>query len=202
MRIGIDFDNTIACYDSLFHKMALRNGLIPQATPVNKVAVRDHLRNAGKEPVWTELQGLVYGKHMDEADIYPGVHNFIVTAIEHGHEVNIVSHKTRHPVIGPRYDLHHAARHWIELNLILNGKQLLTRERLFFEPTREAKLARIERCGCEIFIDDLPEILTAPTFPSQTSAILFDPEGHHAMPDLPVYSSWFDIMKYVGIAFL
>jgi hypothetical protein len=31
MRIGLDFDNTIACYDGVFHAAALERGLIPEA---------------------------------------------------------------------------------------------------------------------------------------------------------------------------
>jgi 5'(3')-deoxyribonucleotidase len=34
-----------------------------------------------------------------------------------------------------------------------------------------------------VFIDDLPEILFAESFPSHTRRILFDPEDHHANRD-------------------
>lgn len=64
MRLGIDFDNTIVCYDELFHRVALEQGLIPADLPVNKSEVRNHLRRVGKEPLWTEMQGSVYGARM------------------------------------------------------------------------------------------------------------------------------------------
>ena len=41
MRIGLDFDNTIVTYDSLFHKVATEQGLVPASLPVSKLAVRD-----------------------------------------------------------------------------------------------------------------------------------------------------------------
>jgi len=199
MRIGIDFDNTIACYDELFHKVALEQGLINNLTPANKVAVRDHMRSRGQEADWTELQGVVYGKRMKEAAIFSGVLEFIADAIERGDEVYIISHKTSHPVIGPRYDLHAAARQWIEQNLIWDKALLLPSEQIFFKPTREEKLAQIERCGCDLFIDDLPEVLTSAAFPRQTEAILFDPEGHHRLPDTLSFATWQEIMVYTGM---
>jgi len=61
MRIGIDFDNTIACYDGVFHAAALERGLIPADIGRDKNSVRDHLNGAGRNDDFTELQGYVYG---------------------------------------------------------------------------------------------------------------------------------------------
>lgn len=199
MRIGIDFDNTIVSYDALFHKVALEQGLVPPETPVNKVAVRDHLRRIGQEDRWTEMQGYVYGARMDEALAYEGVIEFIRRAGTVGHQVIIISHKTRHPFLGPQYDLHAAARSWIEHHLLWNGQALLPDERIFFELTKQEKLARISTCGCDSFIDDLPEILLADGFPNQTARLLFDPEGHHgafAADGLPVFRDWQQLIRH------
>jgi hypothetical protein len=193
MRIGIDFDNTIVSYDALFYKVAREQNLVPPETPVNKVAVRDHLRQIGQEDRWTEMQGYVYGARMDEAMAYDGVIDFIHRAKAAGHEISIVSHKTRHPFIGPQYDLHAAARSWIARHLLWDGQALLPGENIFFELTKQEKLARVAACGCEAFIDDLPEILLAVEFPSRTARLLFDPEEHHsnATPDnLRAFRNW------------
>src|SRR5260370_515819 len=74
--------------------------LIPTQSPVNKVAIRDHLRQIGKEELWTEMQGYVYGARMDEALAYPGVIDFLSRATAAGDEVAIVSHKTKNPYLG------------------------------------------------------------------------------------------------------
>ena len=193
MRIGIDFDNTIVSYDALFYKVARELDLVPPEIGLNKVAVRDHLRRIGQEDRWTEMQGYVYGARMDEALAYEGVIDFIRRAKAAGHEITIVSHKTRYPFIGPRYDLHAAARGWIERHLLWDGEQLLPRQNIFFELTKEEKLARIAACGCEAFIDDLPEILLAADFPSGAARWLFDPEGHHpdaASGSLRKFRNW------------
>jgi len=76
MLIGIDFDNTIVCYDALFHRVCRERGLIPAEVPINKTDVRNYLRQAGREDAWTEMQGYVYGARMSEAAPYPGVLDF------------------------------------------------------------------------------------------------------------------------------
>jgi phosphoglycolate phosphatase-like HAD superfamily hydrolase len=102
MRVGLDFDNTIVSYDSLFHKVAREGGWIPRDLPPSKLLVRDHLRRIGKEEVWTEMQGLVYGARMAEAESFPGAAQFMRWARGAGIELFIVSHKTRYPFLGPR----------------------------------------------------------------------------------------------------
>jgi hypothetical protein len=179
MRIGLDFDNTIVGYDRLFHRIALEQGVIPAGLPESKLAVRDHLRSIGREPVWTEMQGRVYGARMDEATAYPGVHAFLRAARGAGWPVAIISHKTLHPFIGPAYDLHTAARGWIERHLVEDGRPLVDPAQVFFETTKESKLARIAAWQATHFVDDLPEILRAPGFPPAARPILFDPDGHH-----------------------
>lgn len=179
MRIGIDFDNTIVSYDELFHAVAVEQGVIPLDTPVNKIAVRDYLRRHEKEAVWTEMQGYVYGARMDDASAYSGVIDFMQVAKAAGHDLAIMSHKTRHPFLGPQYDLHAAARGWADMHLCIGGERLIAAERIFFELTKEEKLARVADFGCDVFIDDLPEILFAKMFPERTCRILFDAEDHH-----------------------
>src|SRR6266849_5103714 len=110
MRIGIDFDNTIACYDGVFHAAALERGLIPAELGRDKNSVRDYLNGAGRNDDFTELQGHVYGVRMDLVAAYPGFSDFVAAASAAGHELFIVSHKTRHPILGPKHDLHAAAR--------------------------------------------------------------------------------------------
>jgi len=199
MRIGLDFDNTIVCYDGLFHRVAAEQGLIPADLPRNKVAVRDYLRRIGREPAWTELQGTVYGGRMAEAETYPGVRDFMVWAVAQGIELFIVSHKTRHPFLGAQYDLHQAARDWVDASLVHDGAPLIPAERVYFELTKEEKLARIGACGCGLFLDDLPEILAAPGFPPQTEPLLFDPEGHHpTVSDIVVLASWDMFRRHVA----
>ncbi len=196
MKIGLDFDNTIVSYDTVFRDVAVEWKAIPKETPASKVFIRDFLKRAGKEDMWTEMQGYVYGMRMDDAQVYPGFKEFMGRIKNAGHAVAIISHKTLHPFLGPKYDLHASARQWIEKELCLEGRPFFDRDTVFFEPTKEKKLARIANFGCDIFIDDLPELISSPLFPKRTSAILFDPEkAHHAfsVPQAKVLSSWSEI---------
>ena len=67
MVIGIDFDNTVVCYDEVFHRAARDWGLIPASFPSGKGRVRDYLRERGRDDDWTRLQGHVYGVTIGEA---------------------------------------------------------------------------------------------------------------------------------------
>ncbi|MBM3870327.1 MAG: hypothetical protein FJ392_05090 [Verrucomicrobia bacterium] len=176
MHIGLDFDNTIICYDQLFWHVARERGLIPADLPQSKEAVRDYLRATGREPDWTEMQGEVYGARIDEARAFPGVIEFIAALRDAGHTVSIISHKTERPFRGPGHDLHAAARRWLVANGVVDSAPgaLVPTDRVYFETTKEAKLERIGLCGCDVYVDDLPEILLEPAFPSQTQRILID----------------------------
>jgi hypothetical protein len=195
MHIGIDFDNTIVSYDTLFHKVCLEKNLIPPTVPVNKSEVRDYLRRIGREEAWTEMQGYVYGARMAEAEMYPGVRDFFARLRARGVPLCIISHKTRHPFLGPKYDLHSAAQDWLEKQGFFEPNRVgLPRANVFFELTKEAKLQRIASTGVTHFIDDLPEILNAPAFPDGVKRILFDP--HDLSKDEPTLirrKSWPEI---------
>jgi hypothetical protein len=199
MRIGIDLDNTIISYDTLFHRVAMEQGVVPSDLPRTKLSVRDHLRAVGQEPVWTAMQSEVYGARLLEAEPFPGVVDFFAWARERDDlTLCICSHKTRHPYIGPPYDLHEAARRWITHHLVSDGAALIDDSHVFFELTKEEKVARIAACDCDYFIDDLPEILTAPGFPRNTAPILFDPLGETGFSAGLIMARWRTIKEFMA----
>jgi hypothetical protein len=179
MRIGIDFDNTIACYDGVFHKAALQQGLIPAKLSGSKNAVRDYLNGSGRKDDFTRLQGHVYGSRMDLVACYPGVETFLAQAVAAGHDCFVVSHKTRYPILGEPHDMHAAARGFLAARSLI-GAAGLAAENVYFELTKEEKVARAVGLGCDVFIDDLPEILAMAGFSPSTRKILFDPDDIHA----------------------
>jgi hypothetical protein len=180
MIVGVDFDNTIVCYDSLFHRIALERGWIPPTLPVGKNDVRDFLRGQGRERDWTELQGYVYGPRMAEAQPFPGVRDFFAGAVQRGLPVYIISHKTRNPVVGPAYDLHQTAREWLQAQGFFDPARIgLSPGHVHFGLTRPEKVAFIKQTGCTHFVDDLEETFLEETFPTNVSKILF---GRRAAP--------------------
>lgn len=192
MLIGVDFDNTIVCYDRLFHRLAAERGWIPGNLDADKSSVRDYLRREDREEDWTLLQGIAYGSRIDEATSFPGVETFFSQCHIRQVPVCIISHKTRHPYRGPDFDLHQAARGWLTSHRFLGETAIaLPEERVFLEETKQAKLARIAAAGCTHFIDDLPEFLLEEDFPTGVCRILFDPADKYAKcADLHRFTSW------------
>jgi hypothetical protein len=193
LHLGVDFDNTIVCYDEVFHRLALAEGLIPSSLPCDKTSVRDFLRAAGREDRWTAMQAIAYGERMREARPFPGVLDFFAACDKRSLRVSIISHRTRQPIGGEACDLHAAAFRWLEINGLL---ALVPRARIHFLETRAEKVARVSEAGCTHFIDDLPEFLADPLLPRALRRILFDPARiARATPGLIVAASWDEIRK-------
>ena len=174
MLIGIDFDNTIVCYDQAILKLSHEIPGLPPELPRTKLALRDFFRQQDREPEWTAFQGALYGPGMRYAEPFEGAIATMRWIQEVGHKLVVVSHRSLRPYAGPLYDLHGAAKEWVEQHLA--GIGLFGHESVWFRETRTQKIQTIARLGCNIFLDDLPEVLRDPAFPSSTLGILFDPE--------------------------
>ena len=118
---------------------------------------------------------------MDMVSLYPGFAEFVVAAHGIGHDLFIVSHKTTHPILGPRHDMHAAARGFLAARgLVGHAAEQIEPSRVFFELTVDAKVARATALRCDMFVDDLPEMLAMPGFPAGMRRILFDPDNRFA----------------------
>ena len=183
MRIGVDFDNTIAGYDRVFTTLALEAGLLEEAPAGGKRGVRDVLRRRpGGDEAWQKLQAQAYGARMAEAELIPGVAGFFAACRARQVPVHIVSHKTRYA----RYDmggvdLRRAALEWMEVKGFFAADGFgLQPGQVFFEPSRGTKLSRIAALGVSHFVDDLEEIFNEGSFPADVEAILYLPEAPEA----------------------
>ena len=176
MLVGLDFDNTIVCYDRLFHRLARERELIPNTVPATKSAVRDYLRSIDRENDWTEMQGVGYGPRISDAEPFPGVLDFLKLCKSHGVRVAIISHKTKHPYLGEKYDLHEAAHTFLTRHEFYRTSDTgLSPLSVWLELTKQNKLDRIGALGCDLFVDDLPEFLGEASFPAAPRKVLFDP---------------------------
>ena len=202
MRIGLDFDNTIVCYDQAITLLAGELLELPNGLPRTKLALRDFLRAAGREKEWTAFQGELYGPGMRFAEPFEGAISTMQHLVARGHELLIVSHRSRRPYAGPPHDLHAAARQWIAERLQsseLFGSMGDTNYAYFYE-TRDKKVDAISELGCEVFLDDLPEVLSAEGFPRTTLGILFDPSKpawHYKESNSEIISSWTELKSKV-----
>ena len=198
MNIGIDLDNTIVTYDRVFHQHAVKLGLIAAEVAMNKRAIRDTIRQLPMgEAKWTELQGLVYGVAIAEAEFAPGIERFLSTCEKRSIRTFIISHKTRYAARGPQHNLRDAARKWIEQSG-LTANFGFSMDDCFFVDSVAEKLSKVSECGCDYFIDDLVEVLANPDFPSGVKKVLYSSNLDEDLPLTIVNcSSWDEIHDFV-----
>ncbi len=190
-KVGLDFDNTILNYDGVFYEVALQRKWVRDDNIGTKLSVRNEMRSQGMEENWIELQGLVYGKYISQADLFPGVIDFINLASAKGFTCEIISHRTKYPYKGERYNLHLAAQNFIDAFLV---PKIHCDLKTSFHETKERKLVEIKNSKCNFFVDDLPEILEHQLFPNNCYKILFDPNKKYcAKSKLSVVSDWHEI---------
>lgn len=180
-RIGIDFDNTIICYDAVFVAAAIDRGLVPGDFTGTKRSVRDAIRLLPDgELNWQRLQGHVYGRGIAGATPFDGLEDFLQRCRRGGHSIAIVSHKTEYGHFDPaRVNLREAALCWMEGRGFFGA---IRREDIHFEGTRAEKLARIGALELTHFIDDLREVLDDPDFPPGVERILFAGDADGPLP--------------------
>jgi hypothetical protein len=195
VHIGLDLDNTLIDYDAVFGEIGATLGMLPaDRRGLNKAEVRAYLRGQPDgETQWMRLQGQVYGRYLDAARLYPGVVEFLTRLKALGVTVSIVSHKTRYGHYDPaRVSLWDAAVAFLDTRGFFAADGFgLRREQVFFEETRAGKLARIDAIQCDIFIDDLPEVLLDPAFPKRTERLWFaNGQPASECPGLQGHDTW------------
>jgi thiamine kinase-like enzyme len=181
MKLGIDFDNTIANYDHSFEEYARTNSIILHGNETPKISVRKALgKKTGGNLDWTRLQGDVYGSKMSDAQPNEGFVAFLEECLSRAWQVVIISHRTIYPAIGKPTNLHSVAFEWLKDHRIVS-EDTLAHSQCFYETTLNSKIFRISQENCDAFIDDLPSVLQHQSFPSSTSPLLFGSE-HNSLP--------------------
>lgn len=199
MRIGIDFDNTIACYDDVFCQLAKSWQLIPTNFQGNRMHLRNVIHSQPNgDSHWQRMQGKIYGELMHHAILFDGFKEFIETCNTNQIEIFIVSHKTQYGHFDESgINLHSVTLDWLNNQGIINGeKPLIPRYNIFFEPTREHKILRIQSLNCSHFIDDLVDVFTSPLFPKTIQKILFGSQTNTSS-DINCFSNWNEIQNAI-----
>lgn len=200
MRIGIDFDNTIASYDEVFAAAAIGRGWVPSDFNGNKRAVRDRLRQLPDgECKWMALQGEVYGPRMAEARPFAGVAAFLDRCRAAGAEVFIVSHKTERGHFDPtNTDLRQVSRAWLTAQGLTGPNSAIPETNVFFYSTRDEKIAAIAALACDLFVDDLEEVLLDAAFPPICRRVHFAGASTE-VPHVPFdsFAHWHEILDAV-----
>lgn len=192
--IGLDFDNTLVDYTEVFRAEAA--GFRLDAAALDKTEIRDRLRARGPdgEIDWQKVQARVYGPGLEHAPMMTGSRAFLDRCVAAGAQLAVVSHKGRFATQDPGgTDLREAARRWL-------GRHCpeIPADRIFFEDERAGKLRRIEALGLTHFVDDLPEVLADPSFPSGVQRLWLVTRADAACPPgMLAAGGWQDLAEAV-----
>ncbi len=202
LRIGIDLDNTILDYNDLFRELAIENGWIATDCQSTRVEVKQYLVDIdGHDERWRELQAQAYGPRIGEAKLYEKVATFIQAAFRDGHELFIISHKTKYSSCRPDLEFRNAAIECLKLKGVVGESELkISLNNIFFEATRGEKIQRIHNLKLDVYIDDLLPVLLDIDFPYNTVPIFFSQNGMASVKDrtISVAISWLDIFSIIS----
>ena len=146
MKIGIDFDNTIANYEFLFEKIAYQSGYLDKLKGRNKFQIKKILNK--KKFRWERLQGKIYGKYMSQAKLFPYLARFLFNAKAKNYKIYVVSHKTKYGHFDrAKYDLREEAMKWMRANDFFDKKVLcINPKNIFFCNSQSEKIKKITNC--------------------------------------------------------
>jgi hypothetical protein len=199
--IGVDFDNTIICYNGILNKLAHERGL-SVSFPCSKKTLRDLLRQLPDGEIeWQKWQAIMYGARIGEAKPISHVADFFRLCRMKNVSVYIISHKSEYATQDTKeINLRNAALKWMHDNHFFSKDGLgINQESIFFCNTRQEKIQMIKHLGCNYFIDDLDETFLEENFPTSVQGILYSPAGDHsqAIDNFKIKASWKEIIQYL-----
>jgi len=198
MVIGFDFDNTIIDYSNSFKILAKKKKYNKINSNLDKNSLKDFLIKNKKQNEWTIIQGEVYGKYITRAELYKGFIKLFRYLLKKNIKIFIVSHKTKYPYLGKKINLRKEARKWIQKNIIYKNKIFnFSMKNVYFENSIEKKINRIVKLKCNIFIDDLPQILNL--LPKNIIKFLFNPNAKKKIKEnyktIESWAKFYDLIK-------
>ena len=183
-HIGIDLDNTIIDYSPSYKKIGQELGLSEELS--NRESLRDKIRLASDE-VWQKHQSEIYTDGLLSALPAEGLYDFLELSIKLGVKISIVSHKTNFAdkKFGGR-NLIEPAQEWLKKNGIVPA--LISQNNVFYCSSRLDKIEKIVKLGCDVFIDDLVEVLMSPELPASLTKVLYAQKRSGSVVDNGAYT--------------
>jgi len=198
VRIGLDLDNTLICYERAFASASKFIKLLPQPWSGSKKELkRALLSQPSGERLWQSLQGQVYGTGIVDAELFPGVERFMLRCRYRGYDVFIVSHKTEFGHFDvTRAPLRKAAMSWMqEKGFFYPSGFGIPKDNVYFMDTRKRKVSKISKLNLDVFVDDLEEVFDEKEFPS-IKKVLFSNEPDTIRSEV-VFGNWCDIEEHL-----
>ena len=112
---------------------------------------------------------------MHQAELFPGIANFLHRCKRLDAKVFIVSHKTEFGHHDQEnIPLRDAALEWMKVNKFFDeGIFNISEKSVYFSNTREEKVKKISTLKLDVFVDDLIEVFKEPCFPLHVKKIYF-----------------------------
>lgn len=177
MRIGIDLDNTLICYDKVFIASAITFGLVNKNWEGNKEQLRAYIRQLPNgEYQWQLLQGYVYSEAVINAEAFPGVFRFLWRAKLKGCQLFIVSHKTKFAHHDSSKNLRTPALKWLKEKKFFNRSMSSLVDEVYFLSTLEEKIEKFNKLNLDVLIDDLKEVIEHPLLEPKIKSFHFGGE--------------------------
>jgi hypothetical protein len=198
--VGIDLDNTIVNYGPVFKKIGQKffQRVTNNDSDFNKESIKSLLLRNNKLRLWNKIQGKVYGSYINDAILYSGVIRFLLFLKYLNIRVYIISHKTKYGHYDKnKINLREVALKWIENNLIINGETLIESRCVYFCDTQDEKIETIRLLKCNIFIDDLLEIVANKSLDSNITKILFNQTDSLSNDGYINLKNWGDITNSI-----
>jgi len=170
-KVGLDLDNTIIDYKHSYLEVAKILGI--SFVKKSKEEIKNFLIDKNNNDYeWQRFQSVLYTKGLAYATPSLGLLPFLKYCKEKKLNVFLISHKTeKGPADFGGQDLRKPALHWLEKNNIV--PDLILSENVFFCDSQEMKIKKINELGCNIFVDDLEEILSHRNLNKSVKKILF-----------------------------
>ena len=169
-RLGLDLDNTLIDYTASCKFLAPNFGI--DESSATRDVIRGQLRHPDNDEEWQRFQSLLYTDGLDSALPASGAVDLIRGCTNRGIEVFIVSHKTKS---GPERfgarSLRAPALQWLTNHNLVPS--LIPKDHVFFTDSVDAKVESIANLRLDVFVDDLPEVLSHPKWPSSTLGLRF-----------------------------
>ena len=205
MRIGIDLDNTIIDYTKAFNNYISLNKIINNSVLNihNKILDKSILKSniikkKNGDLIWQKIQGQIYGKNINMANIYLGFKRFLFFSKLRNIELFIVSHKTKFGHFDKsKTPLRTSALNFLSKNGLFNySKYGLKKNNIFFADNRDEKINIINSLNLDFFIDDLPEVLLHKKFNKQTKKILINNHCANKKDIFMYVTNWGEINNF------
>jgi len=159
MIFGIDFDNTIVNYDSVFRDVLKKENKIINKSLISKKNIKNYFVKNNNITEWRQLQSKVYSSYIHKANVNKEILKLMKFLDNKKIKFYIVSHKTLYPYTGKKINLHKLSKEWLRNNIFNKKNNFQKKYKYYFENSKESKIKKIKSLKITHFVDDLDEIL-------------------------------------------